>query len=227
MEVMIAVTLLSLLTLGMFIAMRVGLNTYGKVQTRLMENRRVAGAQRILQQELDNIIPVVTGCGGSQNGGQSFGYFHGDERSMRLVTSFSLQQGSRGRPQILEFLVIPGEERGVRLVVNESPYTGPGSAGKYCVGMSGPIPQFMPASAGPSSFVLADKLDYCRFSFLGPGEKPSDPGIWVPAWTIKGFPYAIRVEMAPLEPDPGRVQPVTVMAPVYLIRNLEERYADQ
>jgi general secretion pathway protein J len=226
MEVLIAVSLLSLLTLGMFIAMRVGFSTYAKAQSRLMDNRRAAGAERILQQELANIIPVIAACGGSSSG-QKFGFFQGDASSMRLVTTFSLQQGSRGRPQVLEMFVIPGEERGVRLVVNETPYAGPASAGRFCVGMSESIPQFLPVTAGPSSFVLADKLDYCRFSYLGPGEKPNDPGIWRPQWAAKGWPYAIRVEMAPLDPDPGRLQPTSMMAPVYLIRNMETQYGDQ
>ena len=43
---------------------------------------------------------------------------------MRLVSTFSLQQGWRGPAEILEMFVIPGEDgEGVRLVVNETPYS--------------------------------------------------------------------------------------------------------
>ena len=49
MELMIAVTLLSLLSVGLLFALRVGLTAYAKTQTRLMDNRRVAGAQRIFK----------------------------------------------------------------------------------------------------------------------------------------------------------------------------------
>lgn len=51
-EVLIAVTLLSLLSVAMVLAMRIGLNSYERAGTRLMDNRRVAGAQRILQDEI-------------------------------------------------------------------------------------------------------------------------------------------------------------------------------
>src|SRR5262245_59487174 len=48
-EVLVAVTLLSLLTVGMMYAMSVGFQAFQKTDRTLMENRRVAGAQRILE----------------------------------------------------------------------------------------------------------------------------------------------------------------------------------
>ena len=64
---------------------------------------------------------------------------------MRFVSSYSLQQGARGLPRILEFQVIRGEEgKGVRLVVNEQPYTGPRSAGFFVLGPE----RFRPMLAG-------------------------------------------------------------------------------
>ena len=46
MELMSSVVLLSLLSLGLMFALRIGLNAYSKTQSRLMDNRRVSGAQR-------------------------------------------------------------------------------------------------------------------------------------------------------------------------------------
>ncbi len=142
---------------------------------------------------------------------------------MRLASTYSLQQGERGLPMILEFQVIPGEDgQGVRLVVNEHWYTGPRGAGVYCIGMGsadpdgGPAgPLFAPISVGPGSFVLADKLAYCRFSFRDPHTSAATP-VWVRRWVKPVLPSAIRIEMAPLEPDLGRLQPVTLTIPVHL-----------
>jgi hypothetical protein len=225
MEVLIAVTLLSLLTVGMLFAMRIGLSAFAKTDQKLMENRRVAGAQRILEQELQGMIPVIALCGES---GLRFGFFQGTGQVMRLVSSFSLQQAWRGSPQILELFVIPGEDGdGVRLVVNETLYTGPAAAGRVCTGLSGAALNFMTPVASPASFVLADKLAYCRFQYLGPGLRPIDPGIWRADWDRKGWPFAIRVEMAPLEVNPSRLQPISVTAPIYMHRSPDLRYADQ
>jgi general secretion pathway protein J len=213
-EVLVSVTLLSLLSVGMLYALRLGLSALSKTDSKLMDNRRVAGAQRILEQELMGLMPVLARCPGAAG---AAAYFQGAPQSMRLVSTFSLDEAWRGRPKILELFVIPGENgEGVRLVVNEIPYTGPASVAPYCIGM--PL-------ANPHSFVLADKLAYCRFTYLGPAKDPKDPGIWAPLWEHPAWPFGIRVEMAPLEPNQSRLQPVTVTVPIYMYRK-PERYAD-
>ena len=233
-EVLIAVTLLSLLSVAMLFAMRIGLNTFGKTNAKLMENRRVAGAQRILLEEIDGMMPVAAPCIGSpQSAAQTIGFFQGEPQAMRLVSTFSLQQGWRGMPQILELTVIPGAAgRGVRLVVNEVLYTGPPAAGRFCMGFApdpftgAMTPRFAPVSAGPQSFVLADQLEFCRFSYLSPAPQPGLPPVWTADWSTVGWPRGVRVEMAPLDPDGTRLQPIAVTAPVRLFRTPGVPYAD-
>jgi len=154
---------------------------------------------------------------------------------MRLVTTFSLQEGWRGQAQIAEFFVIPGEEGvGFRLVVNELPYS-PYLAGRLCLGVApNPITgqngaTFPQATVSPRSFVLADKLAFCRFSYLTASTDPANPGkpaAWGPVAAGGGWPAAVRVEMAPIEPDPSRLQPISVTAPVRLHRSPEIAYVD-
>jgi prepilin-type N-terminal cleavage/methylation domain-containing protein len=239
-EVLIAVTLLSLLSVAMLFAMRIGLNTFSKTNTKLMENRRVDGAQRILTAEIEGLAPVLAPCSGiapiagiEPGPAQDLAFFQGAPQTMRLVSTFSLQLAWRGLPQILELTVIPGDEgRGFRLVVNEVPYTGPLSAGRFCVGfapdpLTGVItPQFAPVQAGPQSFVLADQLAFCRFLYLSPSQQPGLPAVWTPAWSSPGWPGGVRIEMAPLEPDATRLQPFTVTVPVRLRRTPGVAYAD-
>ena len=223
-EVLIAVTLLSLLSVAMFMAMRIGLNSYAKADTKLMDNRRSAGAQRILAEELEGIMPVMAACGAGEVGaGSRAVFFHGAPGVMRLATAFSLQQGWRGQPQVLALLVIPGEDsRGVRLVVDETPYAGPSVAGRFCTAAG----RFVPAVAGSGSFVLADNLAYCRFAYLTPSTTANEPPSWTAEWNTQNWPLAIRIEMAPLETDTSRVQPISVTVPVYLHRNPEIKYED-
>jgi prepilin-type N-terminal cleavage/methylation domain-containing protein len=223
-EVLIAVTLLSVLSVAMFLAMRIGLNAFEKADTRLMDNRRVAGAQRIVQDEIEGMIPVMATCSSPAGGpGPRILFFQGEPDVLRLVSAFSLQGGWRGQPQILELFVIAGENgQGVRLVANETRYTGPLGAGRFCTGPR----QFVPVNAGAQSFVLADKLAYCRFRYLMPAANPAQPPEWKEIWTTQTWPLAVRIEMAPLEADPARVQPISVMAPVRLHRSPEIQYED-
>jgi len=234
-EVLVAVTLLSLLSLGMVMAIRVGLAAYSKTETKLMENRRVAGAQRIVLSELEGMVPAFVMCGanGTGAGGQRAVLFEGVPQSLWMVSTFSLQQGWRGQPQILQLYVIPGEDAGVRLVVNEIPYTGSVGAAQYCAGTTN-IPnsisrlaQMIPLATTSQTFVLADKLAYCRFSYFAPAPGLYDPPAWQPVWLAKGWPLAVRIDMAPESADPSRLQPITVTAPLHIRRDPEKVYTDE
>ncbi len=234
MELLIAVTLFSLLAVGIVITLRVALSAMSKTDSRLMANRRVASIEHILEEEIGSIMPVTANCEATPGkAGTPLPFFQGEAQSMRLASSYSLHQGSRGLPMMLEYQVIPGEnDAGVRLVVNEHWYTGPRGAGAFCLGMGrdpvtgAPMPRFVPIQIGPASFVLADKLAYCRFSYRELRNPPLPPR-WVVLWTQKVLPNAIRIEMAPLAPDAGRLQPVTLTIPIRVTRPPLESYLEQ
>lgn len=236
-ELMIAVLLVSLLSVGIVMSLRVSLSAMNKADTKLMGNRRVVGVERILEQEIAGLMPVTAECGTSpQNSAPPtalISFFQGAPQSMRIASTYSLQQAARGFPMILEYQVIPGEDgAGVRLVVNEHIYSGPRSAGVYCTGMGmdptagAPGPLFVPIQVGAGSFVLADKLAFCRFSYRDVVNPPEAPK-WLTAWTKPILPSAIRFEMAPLVPDASRVQPVTLTIPVHVTRRPLEPYGNQ
>jgi len=229
MELLVAVLLLSLLSVGMVLTLRVALNAMTKTDSRLMANRRVVSVERILNEEISGMIPATADCvAGGRRGGLLM-LFQGEAQSMRLASTYSLHEGARGAPMILEFQVIPGENNeGVRLVVNEQWYTGPRGAGTVCIGMGRdavtgqPGPLFVPIQIGANSFVLSDRLAYCRFSFRD--VRSNREPLWLDHWVAQRFPDAIRVDMAPLAPDAGRLQPVTLTIPIRLTRLPFEDY---
>jgi hypothetical protein len=233
MEVLVAVSLLSLLSAGLLTAMRIGMNTMQKANTTLMDNRRVSGAQRVLEQQLAGFMSVKTLCvAGPDAAPFPIVFFQGEPQSMRLVSTYSLQEAWRGRPRILEFQVIPGDEGvGVRLIVNELPYTGPLSAGQLCLGslpdpqLGVNVPQFRPIQATPQSFVLADKLAWCRFSYLEPA-RPPEIERWRPDWVLPRWPIGVRVDMAPLQDNPARLRPLAIFAAIRTNRAPDMVYAD-
>jgi prepilin-type N-terminal cleavage/methylation domain-containing protein len=220
-ELLIAVSLFSLLSVGILLALRVGLNAMQKANAKLIGNRRVFSVQRILEQQLAGFMPEMADClVGPEAPAVRMPFFQGEPESMRFVSSYSLGEAARGYPRILEFQVIPREDnQGVRLVVNERLYTGPRGAGLFCLGrtadpLSGAsIPRFRAIEIGPSSFVLADRLAYCRFSYREPAPPPQ-PERWVAVWTAMRWPTAVRVEMAPLEADSTRLQLMALTAPI-------------
>jgi general secretion pathway protein J len=224
-ELLIAVTLVALLSVGLLFAMRVGLNAMDRSNDRLMANRKVVSVQRILEEQIAGIMPVTADCGSNGDAPPArIAFFQGEGQTMRLVSSYSMQQGARGYPSLLEYQVIPGENgAGVRLVVNESLYSGPRSAGVTCTGAGPDGPHFVPVSIGPGSFVLADKLAYCRLSFRE-NLPPPELERWLTRWIKPVLPNAIRVEMAPLDPESARLQLQTLTIPVRVNRFPLERY---
>ncbi len=225
-ELVIAVSLVALLSLGMLFAMRVGLSAMERSNATLMANRRVVSVQRILESQAANLIPVPALCsGGAQGPSSKIAFFQGEVQTMRFVSSYSLHEGDRGLPHILEFQVIPGENgAGVRLVVNERIYSGPLSAGAFCLAVQpGAPPTFSPIEVGPLSFVLADKIAFCRFSFKE-HQPPYGQGQWIARWTKPYFPVGIRVEMSPLDPNVGHLQLLTLTMPVRINRDPLARY---
>lgn len=229
-ELLIAVTLVGLLTMGILFAMRVGLGAMDAVERKFAGGRRVVGAQRVLDQQIAGLIPVQIQCGGPREVPALF--FQGERYAMRFVSSYTLEEGARGYPRVVEYLVMPGEQGvGVRLLMNEYIYTGPSTIVPLCMGTAMDnrtqtmSVRLRPVGMGPRPFVIADKLVGCRFSYL-----LSDGRLARRAWTEQFAgsipPLAIRIEMAPLTPDPSRMQMASVTVPVRVNRNAMAYYFD-
>ena len=123
-EILIAVSLLSLLTTGILVAMHLGLSTMDRTDSRLVSNRRVVNARRIVENEIDGFIFTTATWPPTPDAQRVVTFFQAEPETMRFVTSYSLQDANdRGRPQIaVPLQVIPGDRgEGVRLIVNETP----------------------------------------------------------------------------------------------------------
>jgi prepilin-type N-terminal cleavage/methylation domain-containing protein len=230
-ELLIAVTLVALLSVGMLFAIRVALNALDKTNTHLMANRRVLGAQRAIDQQIAGIMPVNAFCGAEPKR-EKLIFFRGEPASLRFLTSHSLEESARGYPRILEYAVIPGRNReGVRLIVNEHLYAGPHSLAWFCSGVADdpelgrPMLQLRPVEPGPRSFVLADRLAYCRLSYMTLDPKTHQP-LWSRVYGGEEPPASIRFEMAPLDPGGSLLRMTTMTIPVRVTRRAGWEYMD-
>ena len=57
--------------------------------------------------------------------------FNGTGQTMHLVSSYSMSEGARGFPRVIELQVVPSDRSGWRLIANEVLYTGPGSTATW------------------------------------------------------------------------------------------------
>jgi len=230
-ELLLAVSLVALLSVGMLFALHVGLNTMYAANRRVAVNRRTTGAERIIEQQIGGFIPVYANCLAPGNpGGEKTPFFHGAEDSAQFVTGYSLNEAQRGLPRVVQIFVGPGADGvGVRLLENEYPYNGPFGAGQFCLPpepdpITGePMALFRRPESQAGTFVVADKLSFVRFRYLEGTPMGEKPDMWIPRWRHQNlWPRAIGIEIAPLEQDPSRVQPVTLVMSLHITRDARE-----
>jgi hypothetical protein len=215
-EMIIAVTLVAAIITGLLMSMRTGLAAYQKVNQRLEDNRRVMGLDQALHRQLGGIMPVTALCPGGL-----LSAFVGGPQSLRYVSSSSLAEGARGYPRIVEYLVAPDPQGGLRLMMSEHIYGGPSSLAPLC-GPQG----FVPVALAPDSVEMAGRLAFCRFSYRRPAPDSPVNGDWQPGWLLPDLPRAVRIEMEPVAADSAHLPMLTVSVPVRVNRLVLQPYAD-
>jgi prepilin-type N-terminal cleavage/methylation domain-containing protein len=210
-ELMIAVTLVAAISTGMLLAMRTGLLTMDKVDTRLQENRRVVALQQMLVRQLSSVIPAVGQCGATRGA-----MFSGNAQVLRMVSSYSLADGARGYPQMVDLEVLPDPQGGLRLIENERFYFSPLSVAPFCG----------PQGFTPQSFEIAGRLAVCRISYREYIPEAPNGGNWLGGWNRPNLPAAMRIEMTPLQIDPSRLTLQTVNIPIRVNREVLGQYDD-
>ena len=201
-ELLVAMTLFSLLSAALFWSLRLGLSTLAKTRDHTVSARRTWGAQRALEGMLAGLTPLTAEFTLPGTAGLDYApFFQGDSGAMRFLTMHSLSGGARSSPHLVELAVVPRDDRqGLRLIVNEFPYLGPASLGVLILGRSSdPLSgatflDFRPVQPGPNSFVLADQLPDCQFLYLDRGPETT-PDLWRSRWPTGFLPRAVRIEM--------------------------------
>jgi general secretion pathway protein J len=206
-ELLIAITLVAAISTGMLMAMRTGLITLEKVDGRLQENRRVMAIQQMLIRQIASVMPSLGDCGTARAP-----MFAGTDQYLRFVSSYSLNEGARGYPQLVEYQIAPDPQGGLQLLENEHPFLSPSSSSLFC----GPF------QGNPQTFQVAHGLAAARFSYrdpLIPGEMR-----WLPLWNRLNLPAAVRLEMFPLHVEPGRLTLQSVNVPMRIHRDVAAEY---
>ena len=224
-ELMIAISLVAILLAGLLTAMRAGLITHEKTAARLNANRRVMNVQQILASQLENAMPVAGLCpsSDSEKPAALLPFFVGTETALRMITNYSIAEGARGYPQIVEYQVQP-LAGGFRLAVAEHAFTGPASTAVFCADL-----QPRPVALGASALILADNLAACSLAYhpaYDPFTYRETP--WVTLWDAKmtKLPAAVRIQMKAANAVPAGLPVVSFTIPIRADRNPLGRYAD-
>lgn len=219
-EVLVAVTLLGLLSVGLLMSFQMGADSWQSTRDRLMLDRRIATANQILHSALAGMIPVdgeaSDGLGAQR---RRFLFFQGEPLSLRFVSSYSVTEGVRGGLNVIELRVV-NSTRGRRVLLNQSPFGGPQGLARFVDGffrdpdLRGIRPRFRPIMPHAGSLVIVDELEDCAFRYLErlPGVEWSTT--WLPTWTnVRELPQAVAIDVLPRS-DGNRLRPVSMAVPV-------------
>jgi prepilin-type N-terminal cleavage/methylation domain-containing protein len=214
-ELLISITLVAAIISGLLFAMRTSLVAYQRVNERLDEDRHALGIQQALERQISGVIPTTGACGPGQ-----MAIFNGDQQSLRFLSDYSLAEGSRGYPRIIEYQVAPDKDGGVRLMINERLYGGPASIAPLCSGNA-----FAPVQITAESIQAIGRLAYLRIGYRE--YIPGSPleGKWVPSWNRPMMPAAVRLEMQPLDSAP-RLPLQTLDVPIRITRDVGFNYGE-
>lgn len=215
-EVMVAVTLLGLLSVGIITALQIGAGSWMGTRERLTHDRRIASANQIFHSALGGIVPMTAQAipGGEARFPVTL-FFQGEPQTMRFVSAYSITAGSRSGLNIFELQVV-NSENGRRVLLNQFPYEGPFRAGELIEGLE-PVPGgrgrrllFRPVEPRGSSLIVADELIDCEFHYLRQPRRPDEPTEWIDTWTDPlVLPLAVSVRLTP-SAEPGRLLPVSI-----------------
>lgn len=215
-EVLVAVSLLALLSTGIVTALQMSAGAWRDARERLTLDRKIANSNRLLHAMFAGMVPVLATPPPSA-GAPPAPFFHGEPQQMRFISSFSLEAGARGQLQVIE-LNVQAAENGLRLVLTQSPFRGGISVGRYVVGVDRSSAEqrllFRPVEPRADSLIVADQLAAVSFEYLREGRTPREPALWRAAWDdLRQIPAAVRVVLQPAKAE-ARLQPVTIVAQV-------------
>jgi len=222
-ELLVGVALMGALTAGMFMAMHSGLLTMERVNSRLVEDRRVMGALSLIRRQVSGAIPAKGLCPGQ--GEAPVDFFHGDGSTMVLISSESIAQGARGYPQIARYQFRPNQDGTLRLEVIEQPFGGPYNTIPYCKpGQAGlQIQEGMPAPV-----VLYDRLASGRFAYYMVEPFTRTTQGWMFGWQLLPYmPEAVRIEMTLAGNSTSRLPVTSITIPLRISREPGGVYKDE
>ena len=226
-EILVAVSILALLSTGILMAMRIGFNTLDKTDSHLVHNRRIVNARRIVENQIAGFLYTDAEFRPQPEVATLLPFHEFGPARMRFVTTYSLEEAWRGRARVLVMQVIPGENNeGVRLIANEIPWTGAAQTGRMVTAITPEGPLFADVTGGEGSFVLADKLAYCRFLYQVEDLEVQGGFIWVAEFRKPTLPRGVRIEMAPLQPSTSELAPSSLTVRFPVSRMLGHGYAN-
>ena len=219
-ELLVSMTIVSLLATTALFAWRVGSSAWLKASERLEKDRTVLAVHQLVEEQMASMVPYQAW---TTSGGREV-LFQGEPQTARFVSRYSLARRAASGLYLIEYQVAEQADGTRQLLLNESPVWGNEELGTLLAGAEsrpeGVVQKFQPFERGPQTVTLIEGLQECRFEYYRtPG--PNQPGTWTDQWIVRSgeVPQAMRMH-AVAAAGSGEVKPETMVAAV---RNFSRR----
>jgi prepilin-type N-terminal cleavage/methylation domain-containing protein len=211
-ELLVAVTVVSLLSTTILFGWRIAANAWGRASELVEEQRRVAATHELLQEQMAAMVPYSPWV---RQGRQDV-FFQGEPQTARFLSRYSLENRSGSGLYLVEYQMAETLDGTCQLLFNEIPLRNPEEAGALFTSAeespAGPILRFSPVERTAKTRVLLERLAQCRMEYYRPAES-QQPGRWTEQWISRGTELprgmAIRIES---RAEPNELRPVSVVA---------------
>ena len=217
-ELIIAITLVSALVAGMLMSMRGGLLTLERTDSKIQESRAALGLDQMIRRQIGGIFPAAGDCAITQDQVSRGPVFRGTSQAMLLVTSYSIMEGSRGYPRLVEYRVVPNNDGALSLIVEEMLFPSPETTIPYCA----PPSILRPLGPAARTMVLVPRLAAAMISYRQTDPATRLGGPWLTEWNQLNLPLTIRIDM---QNSAGSRS--TIAIPLHITREARELYADR
>ncbi len=215
-ELLVAITVVSLLATAVLFSWRVASSAWQKVNQRLEADRTILAAHQLLQKQMASMIPYPAG---TLQGTREL-FFQGEPETARFVSRYSLERRARSGLYEIAYQVEQGNDGSKRLLLRETPLQGRDALSETLLGaamdLEGKILKFRPFERDSQVIVLLENLQECRFEYYQ-ARTGLEPEGWVAQWRPREeeLPRAMRIRAV------GRAQPGTLASDslVAAIRN--------
>jgi prepilin-type N-terminal cleavage/methylation domain-containing protein len=162
-EVMMAISILALLTVVIAVSWRIAASAQSKVGAELLRSRGVEASADLIEKQIASIVPVrdpnVTG--------EETVFFQGSADAVRFVSRYSLREKSRAGLTLVEYRIERGET-GARLLSWEMPVRAlsdlQGTAWQWSAADGRELPLDSEAAAYSFSYLLVDTPSQARLA---------------------------------------------------------------
>lgn len=196
MELLVAITLLGLVSLGLLFAMRVGVSAWQRASARMSADRSTVAAANLLTAQLGGARAKYVEWS-DRDRRASFLYFEGRSDRLRFLTDYSVATRARGGVYLAEYWFEHNAANECRLLYNESPVHSDADAlstvAEVVQAPAETVITFRAAGRTTSTRILYSGLSGCSFEYLiEPYDKPV---FWSANWPgdPRLLPHAVAV----------------------------------